>query len=132
MRRVLLIEDDPGVRDLLLYAFTSRGWRARTAHSADTAIQAAESGEFDLIVCDVMLPQMNGLALTNQLASVQPRASVMFISGYSDLHLQQKLGAPPETLPVLQKPFHCKTLLARADHLTAPRPQPALPSFEFA
>jgi Response regulator containing CheY-like receiver, AAA-type ATPase, and DNA-binding domains len=131
MPTVLLIEDDDGVRALLCRAFQSCGWTIVGAARATEARRLAASQPFDLIVADVVLPETNGVALAEQLRQMQPHASITFISGYPDRYLQQNIGCSA-TVPLLQKPFHFRTLLTRANRLTSSRPTTSLPAFDAA
>ncbi|MBE0597806.1 MAG: response regulator [Desulfuromonadales bacterium] len=65
--RILLAEDDPMVRDLLRMALESRGWSVVTAGSGSQALDAWESGHFDLLLMDVQMPEMDGLEATRVL-----------------------------------------------------------------
>lgn len=128
MAAVLIVEDDPGVRDMIARAFMSRGWSVGAAATPGEARQLASARSFDLILCDVMLPETNGVALAEQLRELQPGASVTFISGYPEQYLRNTIGLQSD-LPLLQKPFPFKTLIGRAGRLTAVRPEGALPDF---
>ena len=115
---VLLVEDEPQVRDSVAAMLGNLGFRALTAGSAAEALeQATAAGErVDLLITDVIMPGVNGPQLASQLCAFQPRLKVLFMSGYAD-----DVIARGDTLAVdvgfLQKPFTTKSLGRKIEEL---------------
>jgi two-component system cell cycle sensor histidine kinase/response regulator CckA len=103
---ILVVEDEPGVRALLAKVLHRYGYRvllAATPHEAlDLARQYADP--IDLLMTDVVLPEMNGRALAQQIAIHRPATRVIFMSGYTDNAIVHHGVLDPDT-PFLQKPF---------------------------
>jgi signal transduction histidine kinase len=103
---VLLVEDDPMVRELGARILGEHGYTVLSASNAAEAHACAElhQGEIDLLLTDVVMPGGNGLELADQLTARYPRLPVLFMSGYSaDIVLRQ--GLAPESVEFLTKPF---------------------------
>jgi DNA-binding response OmpR family regulator len=105
MPNVLLVEDDPGVRDVLSRAFEVQGWTVRTAVSAADARRLAAAWPLELIVTDVVLPDTHGFRLGEELRETMAGVPIVFISGYPARYLSERLGARDASLTLLQKPF---------------------------
>ena len=84
--RILVVEDQEGVREFLRKALSENGYLAIEAKDAKEArdIFEEEKGNFDLIFCDVVLPDENGIVLADQLLSQRPGIPVLLSSGYVD------------------------------------------------
>lgn len=110
--KAILVEDDSGMRRCLRRAFAKRGWDVHTSPTPSAALAAAALHQFDVIVLDVMLPEMTGFQLAYRLAALQPQAGVIFISGYP-------MSGMPESnsTSVLEKPFRTEELIGRADRM---------------
>jgi signal transduction histidine kinase/CheY-like chemotaxis protein len=106
--RVLLVEDDPVVRELVRKALRENGYAVIEAGCPDEAIElAAIGGQFDLLLTDVVMPKMNGRQLAAELASSQPEMRVLYTSGYtSDSVVQRGVDSGP----FLQKPYRMADL----------------------
>jgi DNA-binding response OmpR family regulator len=121
MSNVLLVEDDRCVRDVLCRAFEQTGWTVFCAATPDEARFLANAQRLDLVVTDVMLPEINGFQLAEQLVKSQPRVPVIFMSGYGEKFLPARAAiSSPDS--VLQKPFPFQTLLLRATHMVMRQP----------
>ncbi len=80
MVTILVIDDERGARTLLAMAFREPGVRVRTAATGGEALRAVQSEPFDWIVCDVRLPDMNGIELTGEIRRIQPDARIVLMS----------------------------------------------------
>jgi two-component system cell cycle sensor histidine kinase/response regulator CckA len=99
------------VRELVAAALTRAGFSVRTASSAEEALDLEARSPVDLLVTDVILPNMNGPALADRIRQRSPHTRVLFISGYTGNALKaEDLRAGSAFLP---KPFGTTTLLAR-------------------
>ncbi len=82
---LLLVEDDPGVRELTRRILVRQGYRVTSACDGVEALERFESapGEFRLLVTDVVMPRMGGRELARRALEIDPQLSVLFISGYA-------------------------------------------------
>jgi two-component system, cell cycle sensor histidine kinase and response regulator CckA len=103
---ILLVEDEEMVRLLLREVLERSGYRVLEARRGDEGLQIGErtSEPIDLLVTDVIMPQMGGAELARRLASAHPETRVLFISGYTDGALNHD-EVFPEDAAFLQKPF---------------------------
>ncbi len=115
--KTLLIEDNDAVRGCLCRAFAKGGWDVHVSATPSAAIAVASVDHFDVIVSDVILPEMTGFQLADRLSALQPHAGVIFISGYPADEMREANGQR-----VLQKPFRPKELITLADGLVRRRP----------
>lgn len=112
--RILVVEDDPAVRSLCRNVLERKGYSVLTATSGDEALQRCRSSPvpIDLLVTDLVMPEMNGRELARQFATLHPGARVLFMSGYADDRVM-RWGDLEPGLDWLQKPFTPHELAAR-------------------
>ena len=115
---VLLVEDEPQVRDSVAAMLAALGFRALTAGSAAEAMeQATAAGErVDLLITDVVMPGLNGPQLAARLRASQPAMKVLFMSGYAHDVLDGD-ETPTVDVAFLQKPFSTRSLGRRIEEL---------------
>jgi PAS domain S-box-containing protein len=109
---VLLVEDDPSVRDLALRLLRQQGYTVLEAANGVEALHVAQEhgGEkIHLLLTDVVMPQMGGKELADQLKIFRPDVKVLYTSGYTDDAIVHHGVLEPGT-HFLQKPFSLKTL----------------------
>ena len=87
--RVLIIDDEPDIRDLLSYAFLAHQINCELAHDSESALFKLMNGQFHAVVCDVMLPHQNGLDLMKLLASQNIFTPFVFTTGSTDTDLMK-------------------------------------------
>jgi PAS domain S-box-containing protein len=110
-RRILLVEDDPGVRELLVDILRGHDYDVTPANSAEEALERARDHSFDLLLSDVDLPGMNGARLARTLRERQPDLRMVLMSGYPDDGTID--GELTERPMFLRKPFGSAFLLAQ-------------------
>ena len=103
---ILLVEDDPAVRGLVDEALRFKGYEVLIArHGIEALLAGAKHlGPIHLLLTDVVMPQMSGPEVAEQLAIARPAMKVMFMSGYPDHPVFSK-GGVKEGTAFLQKPF---------------------------
>jgi len=103
---ILLVEDDAQVRGLASRILRTAGYRVTTAVDGEDALKLVEQGldRFHLLLTDVVMPQMDGARLAQELACHQPDFKVLFVSGYTDDRLAH-FGIGSENLNFLPKPY---------------------------
>ncbi len=119
---VLLVEDEVQVRKLAATVLRQRGYEVFEAASGPDALQfaAEHQGPIDLLVTDVVMPQMRGTEMANRLRSSRPDLKVLFMSGYTDDQaFHQEAGNGP--FAFLAKPFTPAALASKVrEHLDNP------------
>jgi CheY-like chemotaxis protein len=108
---LLLVEDEDAVRALVRNVLREKGYRILEASRGEEALELAEQyGEpIDLLLTDVVMPQMNGRELARRLANLLPQIKVLYISGYADNALWYQ-GGLDSGGAFLQKPFSPEAL----------------------
>jgi two-component system cell cycle sensor histidine kinase/response regulator CckA len=113
--RILLVEDDQDVREVLQRILTSCGYDVKVARTAAEALSTLGNarGEVDLVVTDVVMPDgMSGCELAEKLRAEHPAVRILLTSGYSTDVLQSRVIAQPE-VSFLQKPYSAEQLLSK-------------------
>jgi len=103
---VLVVEDEEIVRQLVCDVLEQQGYHVLCAAHGREALDLARSfdGPIDLLITDVVMPQMNGQELAETLSFLRPEMKVLFVSGYSDNDLGDH-GILDQHIELLQKPF---------------------------
>jgi len=103
---ILLVEDADPLRKLAQAFLESNGFRVLSAPNGEAALEIAahHSGQFDLLLTDVVMPGINGRVLAEQLSLLQPALKVLFMSGYTDSFIAGH-GMLQEGTNLLHKPF---------------------------
>ena len=131
--RVLLVEDEAGLRLTLTDRLGSEGYAVETAGDGEDGLARATSGGFDLIVLDVMLPRMNGFDVCREVRHRGVTTPILMLTAKGqvvDKVVGLKLGADD----YLTKPFETIELMARLEALlrrTPARPQPGGDIYRF-
>jgi DNA-binding NtrC family response regulator len=120
-RRILIVDDEPGIRKLLTAAFARAGYEVHSAASAADAIAICESGHFDALLSDVRMPPgMNGHELVRELMAFAPDTRCCLMSGF-DLECEG-CGRAPQPCTLLPKPFKPHEAVARIAQLLGDGP----------
>ncbi len=117
MIRILLAEDDDAMRAYLARALERSGYSVATAATGREALDLVNSGTFDLLLTDIVMPEMDGIELAQRAQALDPAPKVMFITGFAAVALQANDAMPEARL--LSKPFHLKDLVRQVDSLFA-------------
>ena len=126
---VLVVEDDPAVRDLLVSLLRDEGYRVEQAHHGADALhlleqQGTSPGPLCLVLLDLMMPQLDGLALLQRLANQNSYVPVVAMSASTE-HLRAAAAAGAHA--TLSKPFDIERLLGVVARNCAARARPAAP-----
>jgi two-component system cell cycle sensor histidine kinase/response regulator CckA len=108
---ILLVEDEKPVRDLVRLMLTTLGYRVEAADGGIEALKLfrEKKAAFDLLLTDVIMPQMNGRDLSERLREQSPDLKIIYMSGYTDDMLARQ-GVIAEGVVLLQKPFSTASL----------------------
>ena len=112
-RTVLVVDDDGGVLKMIELMLGDSGFDVIVAPSGHDGLRALEHRMFDLIITDIIMPEMEGIELITQLRKTRPEVPILAISGggrsrnFDFLNFAKKLGARA----ILEKPFRREGLL---------------------
>jgi len=111
---ILLVEDEAGVRDLLRHVLHDQGYKVLSASSGPEALRVVGQydGPIDLLLTDVIMPEMRGQQLADELLGRFPQMAVIYMSGYTDNALDHG-GVLRQGGTFLQKPFTPDEVLRR-------------------
>lgn len=117
-RTILLVEDDALVRKSTRRVLTSLGYTVLLATNGVEALATMTSheGKIDVVITDLVMPEMNGAELAAQLAERWPSQNVLFVSGHTEQAIDQS-GLLPNGVSFLQKPFKTRELVAKLGNL---------------
>ncbi|MEO1730264.1 MAG: response regulator [Pseudomonadota bacterium] len=113
--RILLAEDEEAMRAYLSRALSNAGYRVETVDRGTDAIPLLESEDFDLLLSDIVMPEMDGIELAQRCAEISPRTKVMFITGFAAVSLRASREQPQAK--VLSKPFHLRDLVLEVERV---------------
>ena len=114
--RILVVEDEPRIAQLVCDNLEAEGYRVATAGDGEAALRAARAGGIQLILLDVMLPKLDGFDVCRQLRQEGIRTPILFLTA-RDLHHDRVEGLMAGGDDYLVKPFHLDELLARTHAL---------------
>ena len=118
MIRILLAEDDDVMRVYLVRALQRSGYAVFAVDRGTAALAEIERGErFDLLLTDIVMPEMDGIELAQKASVIVPDMRVMFITGFSAVTL--RAGEAMPQAKVLSKPFHLRDLVLEVDRMFA-------------
>src|ERR687898_1031699 len=112
MSRILLIDDDPGVRDSMERTLRSAGYAVQSASSGEEGFEMAKGGAYDVILSDMRMPGISGLDILRQLREIRVDSAFIIMTGFGTVDTAveaMKLGA----VDFVQKPFFRDELLMR-------------------
>ena len=112
---ILLVEDQAAIREVISAYLMRLGYNVLTAPDGEAAlsIAATQQKSIDLVVTDLLMPNMGGLELATRMKQLHPETRVLFMSGYPDEAIRSQEGLT-EDVEIMQKPFSMKSLAAKA------------------
>ena len=102
---ILVVEDDLSNRDLICRMLRKEGHRVVEAGDGAIALKIVEMLQFDLVITDFVMPNLNGLNFVEELHSLQPRLPVIFITGYLSVISGKTILDDVDVAEILPKPF---------------------------
>ena len=115
MIRILLAEDDQAMRTYLVRALENAGYSVAAVDRGTAALPLLELERFDLLLSDIVMPEMDGIELAQRCGEVSPRTKVMFITGFAAVTLKASRETPHAN--VLSKPFHLRDLVLEVERV---------------
>jgi len=104
---ILVIDDDPDVRDFIVTSLEEQGYRVRQASDGERGLKEAARATPDLVILDFVMPGMSGSEVAKRLLANRPDQLILFVSGYSETRAVR--GIAPNA-PLLAKPFRAEAL----------------------
>ncbi|NRA70501.1 MAG: response regulator transcription factor [Gammaproteobacteria bacterium] len=115
-QRVLVVEDEKDLADLLVINLNQAGYETEQAQEGDTGLALALSGQFDLIVLDVMLPKLDGMEICRQVRLQDQQTPIIMLTA-RDTETDRVMGLEIGADDYLTKPFGLRELMARVKAL---------------
>lgn len=117
--KILLAEDDDAMRVYLERALVNAGYAVDSVDRGTAAIPLLESGNYSLLLSDIVMPEMDGIELAQRCNEISPDTKVMFITGFAAVTLKASREQPHAK--VLSKPFHLRDLVLEVQRVLEER-----------
>ncbi len=123
MARILIAEDDDNVRRFVSQALSMSGYEVVEAGDGGLAaeIMDEEKGRFDLLLSDIKMPVMDGIALALEVGARHPEVTILLMTGFADQR-ERAHGLDALVYDVIVKPFSLAGLLAKVEDALAGKP----------
>ena len=118
MAKIILAEDDNDMRRFLVKALEKAGHEVMSFSEGASAYEEIKQTTFDLLLTDIVMPEMDGIELARRAAELDPALKIMFITGFAAVALHPDSRAPRDA-KILSKPFHLRDLVAEVGRLMA-------------
>ena len=107
---VLVCEDELAIRKLVHSILSRCGYQVIDSDTPEHAIELSrENGDIDLLLTDIVMPQLSGFDLAHRVQQIRPQVKVLYMSGYTDNQVSRSWVLEPDT-PFVQKPFTAAVL----------------------
>jgi two-component system, cell cycle response regulator CpdR len=116
--KILLAEDDNDMRRFLVKALQNAGYDVASFDNGLSAYHRLREEPFELLLTDIVMPEMDGIELARRATELDPDIKVMFITGFAAVALNPDNHAPREA-KILSKPFHLKDLVNEVQRMLA-------------
>ncbi len=118
MSKILLAEDDTDMRRFLVKALQNAGFDVTSYDNGLSAYQRLREEPFELLLTDIVMPEMDGIELARRAAELDPDIKIMFITGFAAVALNADSAAPKHA-KVLSKPVHLRDLVNEVTKMLA-------------
>jgi two-component system, cell cycle response regulator CpdR len=118
MSKILLAEDDTDMRRFLVKALQNAGFDVTSYDNGMSAYHRLREEPFELLLTDIVMPEMDGIELARRAAELDPDIKIMFITGFAAVALNADSNAPKQA-KVLSKPVHLRELVSEVQKLLA-------------
>jgi two-component system, cell cycle response regulator CpdR len=116
--KILLAEDDNDMRRFLAKALQNAGYAVASFDNGLAAYNRLREEPFELLLTDIVMPEMDGIELARRATELDPEIKVMFITGFAAVALNPDNHAPRQA-KILSKPFHLRDLVNEVQRLLA-------------
>ena len=116
--KILLAEDDNDMRRFLVKALENAGYEVTDYDNGMSAYRRLREEPFELLLTDIVMPEMDGIELARRAAELDPDIKIMFITGFAAVALNADSTAP-KNAKVLSKPVHLRELVSEVNKMLA-------------
>ena len=113
--KILLAEDDEAMRVYLERALAKAGYQVDSVDRGTAAIPLLEESQYDLLLSDIVMPEMDGIELAQKCNEISPNTKVMFITGFAAVTLKASREQPHAK--VLSRPFPLRDLVLEVERV---------------
>ena len=117
-QKILLAEDDNDMRRFLVKALENAGYEVIDYDNGMSAYRRLREEPFELLLTDIVMPEMDGIELARKASELDPDLKIMFITGFAAVALNPDNHAPKDA-KILSKPFHLRDLVDQVERLLA-------------
>src|SRR5262249_14687329 len=118
MPKILLAEDDTDMRRFLVLALQNAAYEVSSSDNGLSAYQRLREEPFELLLTDIVMPEMDGIELARRASELDPDIKIMFITGFAAVALNSDSQAP-KNAKVLSKPVHLRELVTEVQKMLA-------------
>jgi two-component system cell cycle response regulator CpdR len=118
MAKIILAEDDNDMRRFLVKALQNAGYDVISFDNGLSAYQRLREEPFELLLTDIVMPEMDGIELARRACELDPDIKIMFITGFAAVALNSD-AATPKNAKVLSKPVHLRELVNEVHKMLA-------------
>ena len=118
MAKIILAEDDNDMRRFLVKALQNAGYDVISFDNGLSAYQRLREEPFELLLTDIVMPEMDGIELARRASELDPDIKIMFITGFAAVALNSD-SAAPKNAKVLSKPVHLRELVSEVGKMLA-------------
>jgi len=118
MAKIILAEDDGDMRRFLARALQNAGYEVISFDNGLSAYQRLREEPFELLLTDIVMPEMDGIELARRASELDPDIKIMFITGFAAVALNADSNAP-KNAKVLSKPVHLRELVNEVQKMLA-------------
>ena len=118
MAKIILAEDDGDMRRFLARALQNAGYEVISFDNGLSAYQRLREEPFELLLTDIVMPEMDGIELARRASELDPDIKIMFITGFAAVALNPDSKAP-KNAKVLSKPVHLRELVSEVQKMLA-------------
>jgi two-component system cell cycle response regulator CpdR len=116
--KILLAEDDHDMRRFLAKALENAGFNVSSYDNGQSAYDRLREEPFELLLTDIVMPEMDGIELARKATELDPDIKVMFVTGFAAVALNPDNKAPRDA-KILSKPFHLRELVNEVEKMLA-------------
>jgi two-component system cell cycle response regulator CpdR len=118
MAKIILAEDDGDMRRFLVRALQNAGYEVISFDNGLSAYQRLREEPFELLLTDIVMPEMDGIELARRASELDPDIKIMFITGFAAVALNSDASVA-KNAKVLSKPVHLRELVSEVQKLLA-------------
>ena len=117
MARILIAENDDSMRNFLVRSLKRAGHEVEAVSTGLDALPHVASQTYDVLLTDIVMPELDGLALAKRAGRLAPKTKVVFITGFAAVALHHGEKGEKKRSKLLSKPFHLRDVAAAMDKL---------------